>query len=81
METIWWSASQKKYVALSTLHDAHVLRALLKLDRGEYVPGGEPAVGPLSADEEAELREAFDAEFKRRLIGPYAPPPEGTAGE
>ena len=70
--TRWWSTSRKQYVELATLHDKHLLAALAKLDRGEYLPGDEPQADPLTPDEEAGLRAEFDAEFQRRAIGPYA---------
>jgi hypothetical protein len=71
MAVTWWSESKKKYVPLSDMHDAHLLAAFRKLERGEYLPGGEPMSDKLTDEEDTALREAFDLEFARRGIGPY----------
>lgn len=73
----WWSESKKAFVPLADMHNAHLMSAFRKFERGEYLPGGEPQADPLAPDEEADLREAFDAEMQRRAIGPYEAPAQG----
>ena len=68
----WWSDSKKQYVSLSDMHTAHLLAAYKKLERGEYRTG--PRSEELEPWEEQNLADAFNAEFQKRGVGPYAAP-------
>jgi hypothetical protein len=76
--TRWWSASKKQFVVLEEMHDAHLLNAAKKFERGEYLVPSDPddslAVSPPSLGEQGHLARTFDSEMKRRAIGKYAAP-------
>ena len=76
--TRWWSRSKGEWSVLEDMVDRYLLNCHALLLRGEYKVPPDPddplVTVPVSEMEKAHLLRTFDAEFKRRGIGPYAPP-------
>ena len=76
--TRWWSRSKSEWLVVEEMVDRYLLNCHALFERGEYkLPDDDAdplALRPPTQGEAQHLRAAFDAEMKRRAIGPYAPP-------
>lgn len=76
--TRYWSESKRAWIVLEDMHDNHLLAAHAKFARGDYRVPDDPdnLTGVMREPHPGErqwLARTFDAEMKRRGIGPYAP--------
>lgn len=76
--TRWWSRSKGEWLVIEEMVDRYLLNCHAMFERGQYLVPDDPddplATRAPSAGEAQHLRAAFDAEMKRRAIGPWGPP-------